>query len=242
MADPLAERAGRPRRIARETRLLLLTALIAIAVLWLLARVRFPDRAVTPNPVPPLLTQIAPLPRFADLAAEVSAARARLEASLFSVRVGDYREAVAIRPGVAVTWLGSAATHLSIDDAEVVARDAASGVGLVRMRRTDVTFPPLWMPGDLGQARYLIASDVAGDRITARPVFIGALVPLDGTGWPGRIWLLPAHTDIHAGSFAFTPNGELVGLVIPYGNTRALVPGDVLVRGTAYVETADSAP
>ena len=46
-------------RISRETRLLLTTAFLAVAVLWGLARVRFPDRPASPNPDPPLLT---PLP------------------------------------------------------------------------------------------------------------------------------------------------------------------------------------
>src|SRR5687768_14568760 len=75
------------QRISRETRLLLITALLAVATLWVLARIRFPDRPVTADPVTPVLTQIASIPRFTDLAAEVSLARTRLETSLLAVRV-----------------------------------------------------------------------------------------------------------------------------------------------------------
>src|SRR4051812_13987822 len=51
-------RGYRPR-ISRETRRLLMTACVAVLTLWVLARIRFPDRAGTPNPMPPLLTQLA---------------------------------------------------------------------------------------------------------------------------------------------------------------------------------------
>jgi hypothetical protein len=222
---------------------LVIAALIAVAVLWILARIRFPDRAATPNPVQPLLTQIAPPPRFADLAAEVLGARLRLGESLFSIPVSEGREAMAIRPGLAVAWLGAAVTDPSGDGTEVLAFDPASGVALIRMPAADrVTFPPLWMPRDLDEPRYLIASDVAGNRVSVRPVFIGALVPVNAAAWPGAIWQLPAHAEVHAGSFVFMPNGELVGLVISHGTTHALVPADVLVRGTAWVEAADPVP
>lgn len=244
MTDPVVERTGtRPRRIARETRHLLLTAVLAVAGLWVLASIRFPDRPVSVNPVPQLLTQITPPPRFSELAAEVAGARTRLAASLFSIRVGQDREAMAIRPGLAVAWLGEAAMPLSAGDAEVIAFDPASGVGLARTQGAgEVTFPPLWTPRDLDEPRYLVASDVAGSRVSVRPVFIGALVPIGGTAWPGPIWLLPAHADVHAGSFVFMPNGELVGLVIPHAGSRALVPAEVLINGTTWVQAADSAP
>lgn len=50
----------RRSRISRDTRLLLITVCIAVAALWVLARLRFPDRPATANPIPPLLTQLAP--------------------------------------------------------------------------------------------------------------------------------------------------------------------------------------
>jgi hypothetical protein len=62
----------RRSRISRDTRLLLLTACIAVAALWVLARLRFPERPVTANPIPPLLTQLAPRASLEDLASEVA--------------------------------------------------------------------------------------------------------------------------------------------------------------------------
>lgn len=231
------------KHISRETRLLVIAALIAVAVLWILARVRFPDRAATPNPVQPLFTQIAPPPRFDDLAAEVLGARMRLGEALLSIPVSGGRAAMAIRPGLAVAWLQDAVDIPATGSVEVVAIDPESGVGLVRTGRSDaVTLPPIWMPGNLDEPRYLMVTDLAGNRISLRPVFIGTLVPVPRAGWPGNIWLLPAHADLHPGNFVFSSTGELVGLVVSHGAVRALVPGDVLVNGTAWVEAADPAP
>src|SRR5687768_3612839 len=65
-------------RLSRETRLLLITVVVAVSALWVLARIRFPDRPTAPNPVQPLLTQLAAPATFDDLAAEVSQAQPRL--------------------------------------------------------------------------------------------------------------------------------------------------------------------
>jgi hypothetical protein len=45
-------------RVSRETRLLLAAGVMAVAALWLLARIRFPERPVSPNPVPSVLSQL----------------------------------------------------------------------------------------------------------------------------------------------------------------------------------------
>ena len=45
-----------PRRLSRETRHLLIAAFAALLALWILARLRFPERTSIANPIPPLLT------------------------------------------------------------------------------------------------------------------------------------------------------------------------------------------
>jgi S1-C subfamily serine protease len=72
---------GRPHRprVSRETRLLLTTALVAVTTLWGLARVRFPDRPPPPNPVAPILTQLAARPALDELAGELDDVSTRLE-------------------------------------------------------------------------------------------------------------------------------------------------------------------
>ncbi len=94
-----ANRPYRPR-VSRETRLLLTTALVAIAALWVLARIRFPDSPATPNPVAPLLSQLATTPTLDGLASEVTQLQARIEPSLVAL---DRSAAVAAADGGAQT-------------------------------------------------------------------------------------------------------------------------------------------
>ena len=55
-------------RVSRETRRLLVAAGLALLALWILARLRFPERPPSPNPVAPVLTQISPPTTFTGLA------------------------------------------------------------------------------------------------------------------------------------------------------------------------------
>ena len=71
-------------RVSRETRLLLTAGVMAVAALWLLARIRFPERPVTPNPVPSVLSQLASGPTYDDLAREIAQLHARLQSSLLA--------------------------------------------------------------------------------------------------------------------------------------------------------------
>jgi len=80
-----AESASYRPRLPRETRRLLLTALVAVLTLWVLARVRFPERPAAPNPVPPILDQLTGPPTFGELAARVGELRSRLSDSLVTL-------------------------------------------------------------------------------------------------------------------------------------------------------------
>jgi S1-C subfamily serine protease len=47
--------------------------------------------------------------------------------------------------------------------------------------------------------------------------------------WPNQIWVVPAQTDLVPGSFVFTRDALLAGLVIDHDGRRAIVPGEVLL-------------
>ena len=137
--DPLMEPTSiyRPR-VSRETRLLLTAGLLAITVLWLLARVRFRDRPA-PSPIPAVLGQLTARPKLDDLAAEVGELRTRLAPSLVAIdwpsdgletprrvrRIAGLRH----RDGTAVAHLSSRALF---DTPGVVAVDPASGLAVLR--------------------------------------------------------------------------------------------------------------
>src|SRR4030095_2949584 len=115
-------------------------ALIAIVALWVLARIRFPDRPAPQNPVQPLLTQLTPRPTFADLASQISTLRPRIEPLLVAAPGGA--TGLRIRDGLAVVWLAPAQDTLSHEEA-LVRRDRACGLSVIRVDEPASTLPPL---------------------------------------------------------------------------------------------------
>lgn len=221
-------RPYRPR-VSRETRLLLTTAVLALAVLWLLARIRFPDRPATQNPIAPVLTQLASGPRFDDLASEVSQLRPRLESSLVALDVAAALPplpALRIRDDVAVT-LVPLDSRLQ-GDSGVLARDPASGLTLVRIPTGPFVPVTPWVPRRPEQSRFVTATDVLGRSISLRPVFVGGLAPIESPLWPAPIWNVPRGTDLAPGSFVFTSDAELAGLAVQHAAGLAIVPAEAL--------------
>jgi hypothetical protein len=218
---------ARPR-VSRETRLLLVTILVSMVSLWALARIRFPDRPATPNPVPPLLTQLAAPPGFDDLASEVTKLDSRLLPSL--VPIGQ-TASLRVRDAVGAILLpanrdGSLPDH----GLKVFARDAASGLALIAV--TGAPAPELvpWTTQRLERSRYMIAGDLSPLGASLRPVFVGRLHPGSSPGWADDVWIVPARTDVTPGEFLFATDGSLAGLVIAHAGQRAIVPGETVLR------------
>jgi len=238
-------------RISRETRHLLITSLIALLALWALARVRFPDRPVTPNPVPPLLSQIATGARFSDLASVVGDLRGRLDPLLAlvpadltrtSTRPGERVAALRIRDDLAVALLPPDMRSGERDPFGVIARDPVSGLTIVRVPgQTRANVPPVWASADLDQPRYLIASSPSPASVSLRPAFIGSLTPVDAPEWRGTVWALPPDSTIPPGTFLFTEDVELVGVAAQYGTGAAIVPGGALLAAADALTKAPPA-
>ncbi len=169
-ADPLQidqTHTYRPR-VSRETRMLLTTALVAIVALWVLARVRFPDRPAPQNPVQPLLTQLTPRPTFADLAAEIAALRPRLDPLLVAVR-----QCPGCASGTMSQSSGLIRRSKTRRRAELLFRyDRASGLSLMRVARRSAPPPALWSPR-------LAARDTSSHRRCRRPAS-----RFDRSTWP----------------------------------------------------------
>ena len=246
-------RPYRPR-VSRETRLLLTTGVLAVAALWLLARIRFEERPVTPNPVPSVLSQLASGPKYDDLAAEIAQLQARLESSLLALDVpstalgsmqASHRiAALRLRDDLAVTLLPAGSIPEAWSDANVRARDPASGLAVVRVP-SQVRAPPSmpWAPRRLQQPRYLAASDVSPLGVSLRPAFVGSLDPIDSPLWSKPLWAVPPRSDLAPGSFLFTNNADLVGLVIARGVELAIVPGgSVLAEANRLLDARQGPP
>jgi hypothetical protein len=231
-------------RVSRETRLLLTAGVIAVAALWLLARIRFPERPVTPNLVPSVLSQLGGRPTYDDLAGEIAQLEARLQPSLLALDVPSAQRgspqtshstaAIRLRDDVAVTWVPVGSNREQRNGLAMLARDAASGLAVIRVPTPLAGPAPVpWTPRQPRQSRYLVASDVSPGGVSLRPVFVGSLDPIVSPLWSEPLWAVPARTDLAPGSFLFTSSAELGGLVIAYGGGMAIVPG-----GTVLAEAA----
>lgn len=219
-------------RVSRETRLLLTAGVLAIAALWLLARFRFQDQPVTPNPIPAVLTQLTNNPTYDDLAAEVARAQPRLEGILLSVEtlsaVAPHRmPALRFRDDEVVTLLADG----SIEHASSLrAWDRASGLAVVNVPTQATVLPIVWTPRRLEQPRYFIVGEVSLTDVSLRPTFVGSLRSATTALWSEAIWILPPGSDLRPGAFLFTTSDvELVGMVIAHGSERAIVPGATLI-------------
>lgn len=241
-------------RVSRETRLLLTTGVLAVAALWLLARVRFEERPATPNPLPSVLGQLAGGPKYDDLAAEVAQLQARLALSLLALDVPSAVDgspqasgriaALRLRDDLAVALVPAGSTPAVWRDARVLARDPASGLVVVRVTSRGPASPPVpWTRRRVQQPRYFVTSDVSPQGSSLRPVFVGSLDPIDTPAWSEPVWAVPSRSDLAPGSFVFTNTAELVGLAIARDGDLAIVPGlTVLAEADRLLDARQKPP
>ena len=218
-----------------------MTALFAVLTLWVLARIRFPDRPVNPNPVTPLLSQLAGFSRFSELAATIEDLRARVAPTLVMVApdVADITEraelteeqvaALRLRDDLAIAILEPGAGRGERNPPGVIAEDRASGLAVLRVGNgTNTVLPVLWSPQRLDKPQYVAASSPSPGSMSLRPAFIGSLTPVETPAGIGPMWRLPRDADVTPGAFLFTDDAEFVGAVVRYENGLAVVPGKML--------------
>ena len=207
-------------RVSRETRLLLTTALIAIVALWVLARVRFPDRPPPQNPVQPLLTQLTPRPTFDDLASEIAVLRPRLEPLLVNGPAGCRVCAFETMSPPS----GSIRGRQRRAECRLALRyDPASGLSLVQIEPRSAPTPELWSPEPVDRA----TSSPPRCRLQAcrfdRSMW-ACSPPSTVRDGRGRNGSSRRTSDVAPGSFLFTADAAVAGLVVDHGDGHVLVP------------------
>lgn len=241
---------SRPR-VSRETRLLVTTALLAVVALWLLARIRFPGVPAASDPVPPILTTLGPGRDYDGLAAALGQVRARIGNGLVAVdlltapgasdeEVRDEGVALRLDGDVAITWLRPRQRVDPAAGGQLVARDAATGLAVVRLPgSTPATTPTLFTPRQLQRPRYVLASHVSAAGVSLRPVFVSSMAPVDAPRWDAVAWLLPPRVDAVEGEWLFTSDAALAGLVVASRSGLSVVPGEaVLTDARRLIERA----
>jgi S1-C subfamily serine protease len=227
--------------------MLLGAGVLALVCLWLLARFRFQDEPVTPNPIPAVLTQLRNPPRYEDLAGEVARVQGRLGGIVVPLAVRPGHDAGAVAPRVAALALGDETGlallphRTAVDDGARLATDPATGLTVVRLPAEVSETAPIWVPRRLDQPRYLIASELSEGGLSFRPAFVPSLTPTTTPLWRDSLWTLSASTALPAGTLLFTGDAELVGLVLEYGGRRLVVPGATLVAEAARLREQPAA-
>jgi hypothetical protein len=234
------------RRLTRETRLLFVTIAVSVAALWVLARIRFADAPGPPNPITPVLTQLAPTPVFDQLSAAMVQVQSRMSSLLVGVDVTksplsighDSQSGVTalrIDGDSAIAMFNGELIRQDVDLAPGIAvtgHDPASGLTLLRVvSSAPTTYIPAtatWSPRQPQSARYLVAGELASGEISARPVFVASIEAMTSRLWADLVWGLPAATDVRPGSFMFTTDGVLAGLVSDIDGRLVIVPPETL--------------
>jgi hypothetical protein len=216
-----------------------------MAALWALARIRFADRPLPSNPIAPVLTQLAPPPVFDQLTSMINEGQARLTPWLIAIDTrssspSDARNphsmaALRIDKETAVAILDESTTVDETDvspSVRVITRDPASGLtvlGVTTANSTDSSFPPaLPLARPRESSGFLLAADFSSVGVSVRPIFVGALDTVASPIWSGALWKLPQHIDVPPGSFLFSVDGALAGLVADGAGGLMLVPGEAI--------------
>ena len=238
--------------VSRDTRQLLAIVLIALAVLWVFARIRFPNRAPTANPVPPVLAQLAPASAFDNIVGAMAQLEPRVRTAIVALEV-EHRTATRasmpayrFRDDLALVLTEGDAGGESLEPTVVgagrLARDRASALTVVRVPGSSPA-PAVWTPQRPPSApRFLVAATASARGTSLRPVFVGSLREALSPIWPGVIWNLPPETGLAAGTLMFTVDGAFAGLVVTHDGHFALVPARSVIEMAERLVRADTRP
>lgn len=236
----------RDERSGRETRLLALVIVIALAALLVLARFRFPAAdlsAVTPAQGP--LERLAARSTYEDLAASVANLVQRVSGAAVVFQIQPEPEpdkaATGRRGGspeappppsrlVAGARIGGdlAIVHVPAGyrvtagqglaaPVEVVAVDPRREIALVRAPSVfEISSALAYQYNDFAGFSYVGIVEAAVGGITAKPMFVGRADISADDRWPAPILVIGGSADIPAGALVFALDGRFIGLALPF--------------------------
>ena len=245
--------ASTTARPGRETRLLLVTIAVSVAVLLLLARFRFPnepaDRPVESAPAP--LERLAAQATYEELASIMADLERRIAPRVVIARTssanGGTSLAVAprIAPDRAVVLTRPAETFQSASDAalEVVGQDEANGLAVLRAPAMDDSVVTIRTGTPRPGPRYLGVVEATAHGPALRPVYVGRMqLNADQRTGTQQITLVGLQHSIPVGAAIFTLDGALVGLVRDTGDTTTVITGDFLRTAAASAPAPENRP
>jgi S1-C subfamily serine protease len=241
---PVMER--RRPRVSRETRQLLGIVAVSVGVLWGLARLRYPQEAPIPNPVPPVLAQLAPSSPFDAVASAVADVTPQVEPLVMMLTfrdpatgAGRVRAGLGFREGLALTIAPAGASLEPSEGADVLAVDRASRLTIVRVPAAGRVPLRAWPRPRAAAGRFVLAADVSSGELFLRPVFVGPLNALHRPAWRSNLWSLSDGTTLADGTLLFALDGSLVGVVVTGHDWRAVVPTEPLLAAAASLSETE---
>jgi S1-C subfamily serine protease len=235
--------------MSREARLLLVTIVVSVALLFLLARYRFPaqSRGAAPVHVAPL-ERLAARATFDELASIIGGLEPVITRAVVVMRVlgPDARNpggapdvprfvpALRIRDDIAIAAIDGGARIVGlIGDASaspaIVGQDEARGIIAVRVPKQPApTLSILSGPVAGAALRYVATVEGTTGGPTVRPLFLGRTDPVTDPRWAVPLLAMGGAPTVEIGSLMFSLDGRLIGLVVRGEGLASLVPASAL--------------
>ncbi len=243
---PLMSAPGPEARRGRETRLLLATIAISVAVLVLLARFRFPEEAgrFASEPAPAPLERLAARATYDELASIMADLERRLAPRLAVLRVqperagGSYAVAARMTPDRAVVLLASHETFAPATPrgVAVLARDNARDIAVLSVPEAADAVVTLSVSPLRPGPSYIAVVEATAQGPVIRPVYVGRTDIFQDPRTTSPLLSVAALQQIlPRGAAVFSLAGNFLGLALEGGTTATVIPGDIL---RAAAETA----
>jgi hypothetical protein len=236
-------------------RLLLLTVAVSVAVLLVLSRFRFPERAGGDAAPPALpLEQLAARATYDELAAIIAQLQKRLSPVLVALPVQQETDAAVpftsgILPAIrvasdqALALLPPGARLVPPSDSATapMAIDTVRGLVLARVPAAPEALPWDGQTGDpeIGP-RYVVAVEGGRAGPAFRPVFLPRADPAHDPHWGGPVLALGGAVQVQPGALLFSLNGRFLGFATADHGYPAVVPAATLAA--AAEQLARGAP
>jgi hypothetical protein len=239
-----------PESQGRETRILLLIVVVSIALLLVLARLRYPAAdlpVIAPTQAPLTLN----IPQgFDDLSRRLSALHATVSTRLLLLHtdtapapaarrggvpprpapaVAQPALAVRIRPDLAVMYVprGQQPRVPAGMGAELVFRDETREMAVLRVPPNLEAIEDQ-VPGGFSGMTYVGVLMAARTSITLQPAFVGPVGTISDPRWPAGVLDWGPIAVGRAGAAVFTLDGRLLGVLAAANGSTVLVPTTAL--------------
>jgi membrane-associated protease RseP (regulator of RpoE activity) len=236
----------------RETRLLLATIGVSVAMLLLLARFRFPEetaRGTAEAPAAAPLERLAARATFDELASTMADLERRIASRLEVVRIqperptGRFAPAPRLTPDRGVVVLGPGeqvaggpATEIPL----VIGRDSVLDLAVVALAPRPADAVTVRAGPPRAGPRYVAVAEATSQGPVIRPVYVGRMESIQDPRVSTSLLSVAApQQTLPPGAAIFDLEGHFIGLVTRRGVVVTIVPGEPL---RALAQRAHEAP